>query len=319
VLPLPALPLVLAPGEEINFTIAFSPTTPGSLETTTIRIVSNDPGAPVVDLAASGIAGVPALELVLPDRGDFGKVCIGSFIDRGVIINNSGPCPLSVTGIASSSPEFVPPGVSFYPLAVGPGDSIEVPIRFEPSSFGAKSATLTVTSSDPNSPKRVRVRGTAPSGHLTVTGNGHFGPIDLGRRAERKISICNTGDCNLHVTKVRFKPVAWAPGCRDCDDCEDPEEQGKHNDQCCGRFKIVSNPFPSTVHPGSCLAVLVRFTPSCAGPQCCELIIESDDPAQPESTVYVTGRLHRTLKSALKCWATEELHELLKAGEECCP
>jgi hypothetical protein len=425
VLPSPGLPLVLAPGEEIDFTIAFSPTTPGSLETATIRITSNDPGAPTVDLSASGTGGVPALELVLPDQGDFGNVCVGSFVDRGLVINNRGPCPLRVTGVTSSSADFIAPGVSFYPLTVDAGDSVELPIRFQPSSFGAKSATLTVTSNDPGSPKTVRVRGTAPapvlvlsiadtgdfgnvcvgsfrdqtltltnsggcalsvtsitsssaeflvpqvlvypiliaagasaevqirfeptsfgaksatltvtsddpagprtlaltgtapSGHLVVTGSGHFGPVDLGRRAERIISICNNGDCDLHVTKVAFKPDPTKPGCRDCDDCDCGDKQGdkheKRSDQCCATFKIVNNPFPATVRPGSCLDVLIRFTPTCAGPKCCELVIESDDPALPETTIYVTGTLHRTLRSALKCWAAQELHELLEAGKE---
>jgi hypothetical protein len=425
VLPSPGLPLVLAPGEEIDFTIAFSPTTLGSLETTTIRITSNDPAAPTVDLSATGTGGVPALELVLPDSGDLGKVCVGSFVDHELVVNNRGPCPLRVTGISFSSPEFIAPGVSFYPLVVEAGDSVELPIRFQPGSFGAKSGTLTVTSNDPASPKTVRVHGTAPaprlglsiadtgdfgnvcvgsfkdepltlmnsgecalsvtgitssspdflvpeivtypiviaagasaeveirfqptafgsksatltvtsddpagprtlalsgtapSGHLIVTGSGHFGPVDLGHRAERTISICNNGQCDLHVGKVVFKPDPWKPGCRDCNDCDCDEHEETHenrSDQCCATFKIVTNPFPATVRPGSCLGVLIRFTPTCAGPKCCELVIESDDPALPEKTIFVTGRLHRTLRSALKCWAAQELHELLEAGEEC--
>ena len=69
------------------------------------------------------------------------------------------------------------------------------------------------------------------------------------------------------------------------------------------------------VRPGSCLPVLIRFTPNCAGPKCCELLIETDDPETPRKIVYVTGSLHRTLRSALKCWAAEELQSLLKAGK----
>jgi photosystem II stability/assembly factor-like uncharacterized protein len=316
VLPSPGLPLALAAGEEIDFTISFTPTTPGSFEAATIRIVSNDPTAPDVDLAAVALAGAPALELVLPDRGDFGEVCTGSFVDRGLVINNRGPCPLRVSSIISSGADFVAPGVSFYPLFVAAGDSIEVPIRFEPTSVGLKSATLTVTSNDPAGPKQVRVTGTAPSGHLAIEGSGHFGPVDLGHRAERTVQISNTGHCDLHVTKVSFRPDPWKPGCRDYDDCEEHEHHEPPSDQCCGRFKIVSNPFPAPIRPGSSLGVLIRFTPSCHGPECCELVVESDDPASPETTVYVTGRLHRTLQSALKCWAAEELRELLDAGRE---
>ena len=150
-------------GEEIDFTIAFTPTTPGSLETATIRIVSNDPDAPTVDLSATGTGGVPSLQHALANSGDFGNVCVGSFVDRGLVLNNRGSCRLYLTGISSSSPDFIPPGVATYPLAVEAGDSIELPIRFQPASFGAKSATLTITSNDPGGPRSVRVRGNAPA------------------------------------------------------------------------------------------------------------------------------------------------------------
>jgi hypothetical protein len=425
VLTSPGTPLVLRPGEEIDFTIQFTPTTPGTPEAATIRIVSNDPGAPVVDLMATGTGGVASLQLAIPDGGDFGEVCVGSFVDRGLVLNNRGPCPLRVTGvtssspdfipprvssfplvvaagdsvelpirfqprnrgsasatitltsndpsgtksvrvsgtapsprlvvslanagdfgavcvgalrdepltlsnsgdcdltltgISSSSPEFIPPGVDAYPIVIAPGDAVDVQIRFQPASFGPKSATLTIDSDDPGGPRTVNVSGTVPSGTLTITGNGHFGGVDFGGRAERTLSICNTGDCDLHVTKVAFRPDPWKPGCHDCDycHCHCGDKHHEHeSDQCCATFKIVGNPFPATVHPGSCLGVVIRFTPDCSGPKCCELVVESDDPANPEATVFVTGRLHRTLTSALKCWAAEELHELWEAGLHC--
>jgi photosystem II stability/assembly factor-like uncharacterized protein len=425
VLTSPGTPLVLRSGEEIDFTIQFTPTTPGTQEAATIRIVSNDPGAPVVDLMATGTGGVASLQLAIPDRGDFGEVCVGSFVDRGLVLNNRGPCPLRVTGvtssspdfipprvssfplvvaagdsvelpirfqpqnrgsasatitvtsndpsgpksvrvsgtapsprlvvslanagdfgavcvgalrdepltlsnsgdcdltvtaISSSSPEFIPPGVNAYPIVIAPGDAVDVQIRFQPASFGPKSATLTIDSDDPGGPRTVDISGTVPSGTLTITGTGHFGGVDFGRRAERTLSICNTGDCDLHVTKIAFRPDPWKPGCHDCDrcDCHCGDKHHEHeSDQCCATFKIVGNPFPATVHSGSCLGVVIRFTPDCFGPKCCELVVKSDDPANPEATVFVTGRLHRTLTSALKCWAAEELHELWEAGRHC--
>jgi hypothetical protein len=425
VLPSPGTPLVVKAGEEIDFTIEFAPTTPGTPETATIRIVSNDPGAPVVDLMATGLGGVPSLQLAIADRGDFGKVCVGSLVDRGLVLNNRGPCPLRVAGVTSSSPDFIAPGVASFPLAVASGDSLELPIRFQPRNRGPASATITVTSDDPSGPKSIRVSGTAPaprlvvalanagefgavcigalrdepltlsnsghceleicgisssspefvvpgvdaypiviapgdavdvqvrfqpaslgpksatltidsddpggpravavsgtvpSGTLTITGTGHFGGVEFGHRAERTLSICNTGECDLHVTKVAFAPDPWEPGCHDCDrcDCHCGDKPHAHgSDQCCATFKIVGNPFPATVHPGACLGVVVRFVPDCFGAKCCKLVVESDDPANPAATVFVTGRLQRTLASALKCWAAEELQALWEAGRHC--
>jgi len=349
VLPSPGTPLALAPGEEIDFTVRFMPTTPGTPEIATIRIISNDPGAPIVDLAAGGMGGLPSLEVAVPDDRHFGNVCLGSFVDRELILNNRGPCSLRITNVTSSSPDFIPPSVSFFPLVVAAGNSIELPIRFQPHHLGAAAATLTITSNDPNSPESVPVTGFTPSGTLSVAGSGHFGPVDFGRRAERTISVCNVGECDLRVLKVSFLPDPWKPGCHDCDCCgcdwgcgcgchghehgghghehaHEQLEQGPHEnygrghhhpdrDQCCATFKIISNPFPATVRPGSCLPVLIRFTPDCFGPKCCELQIETDDPQNPKTIVYVTGSLHRTLVSTLKCWAAEELQTLLKAGK----
>jgi HYDIN/CFA65/VesB-like, Ig-like domain len=341
VLPSPGTPLIVGPGEEIDFEIEFSPTTPGVMETATIRIVSNDPGAPVVDLAATGQGGRPVIVVAVPDRGHFGDVCLGDFVDRDIVISNRGPCPLEINGLTSSAPEFDPPDVTFFPITVAAGSSIALPIRFRPSGFGSASATISISSDDPLGPTTIGVSGTAPSGTLVITGSGHFGPVDFGRRAERTITLHNTGECDLHVTNVGFLPDPWKPGCRDYDRCncdcgcgnhsagkesERLAEQAPAPDElpgasvhpCCGPFKIVSNPFPATVHPGSSLPVLIRFTATCSGPKCCELMIETDDPSAPSSIVYVTGSLHRTLRSALKCWAADELQELLGAGKPPC-
>ena len=125
-----------------------------------ISVLSNDPTGPKT-VVVSGTAPAPRLTLVVPDNGDFGEVRLGRFTDRDLVINNRGPCPLSVTGIVSSAPIFVTPQVVSFPLNVDGGDSIAVPIRFQPTNRGSATATLTIVSNDPNSPAVVNVSGTA--------------------------------------------------------------------------------------------------------------------------------------------------------------
>jgi photosystem II stability/assembly factor-like uncharacterized protein len=55
VLPTPSTPLVVPPGEHIGFTVMYNPTGAGVEEIATIRIVSNDPTAPFIDLSATGM------------------------------------------------------------------------------------------------------------------------------------------------------------------------------------------------------------------------------------------------------------------------
>ncbi len=366
VLATPGTPLVLAAGEEIEFTVAFTPTTPGLAETATIRIISNDPVAPIVDLLATGMQGTSALATAIADSGDLGKACLGSFAETELTLNNVGTCPLSIFNIASSSPEFMPPGVAYplvinpggsldvpiqfqptsfgaknatitissddpaspqtlavsgvapaprltlvfadnghfgnvcvdsfldkpltlnnsgrctlsitgitpsvgdfiapqvlsYPIAIGAGDSLEVPIRFQPTSLGGKSGTITIASDDPASPATITVFGNAPAGKLAVTGSTSFGGVTACCCADRTISICNVGDCKLHVKGVAFK------------------RKSRH-------WKLLNNPFPATLHPGSCLSVVIRYKASEKCARCCELVISSDDPVTPVKVLDV--------------------------------
>jgi len=431
VAPNPGTPVVIEAGEELSFTVQFIPSTPGFPEAATIRITSNDPNAPFVDLLATGFGGTASLDTVIADSGNFGDICLGDFVDRDLILSNRGPCELSISGITSSSTSFVAPGVTSYPISVAPGASIEVPIRFQPghagtmtgtihvfsndphspatvdvsgaappprlvasiansgnfgdaclgcfrdepltlsnaghcpltiasiassdaafivpeilsmplviepggdleltvrfqpSQFGTAAATVTITSDDPASPLTLALTGNAPNGTLSVTGSLDFGGRELGHHAVRTLAICNTGACDLHVTKVGFLPPCECHPrrCHSCgcgcgcgcghkhdDDTTDDAHRGRC-DTCCLDFEIMNNPFPATLRPGSCLNLVVQYTATCRSESCCELIIECDDPEHPSRKLRVTGHLRHTISSRLKCWAARELQDVLR-------
>lgn len=54
VLPSPSTPLMIAPGGAATFTVHYTPTVPGMPESAIIRVSSNDPAVPFVDLVATG-------------------------------------------------------------------------------------------------------------------------------------------------------------------------------------------------------------------------------------------------------------------------
>ena len=253
-------PILLGVGDAIEVAIRFTPHTPGP-KSGTITIFSNDPAGPH-NVAVSGMAATPRLSLAIANTGSFGKVCVGRFADEALVLNNSGNCPLTVLSIASSSAEFLVPQVISFPLLIDAGDSLALPIRFAPTSFGAKAATITVTADDPASPHTIHVSGEAPAGRLAVTGSLCFGGVKACCRAERTLTICNVGECPLHVTRVKFK------------------RKNPH-------WKLINNPFPATLAPGSCLGVVIRYKATEKCPIACELVIESDDPATPVKTLDV--------------------------------
>lgn len=253
-------PLLVAPGDSIALPVRFEP---GSLgpKAGTITLISNDPSGVRV-VAVSGNAPAPELDLIAADNGDFGRVCLDSFKDLPLTLLNSGSCRLTIFDITSSASEFLPPKVVSYPVTLAPGTSVAMPVRFAPSSFGAKSATITVASDDPTGVKSVAFTGVAPSGKLAVTGSTCIGGVRECCLGERTIAICNVGDCKLHVTSVAFK------------------RRSRH-------WKLINNPFPAVLQPGSCLSVLIRYKATERCPRACELVITSDDPATPIKTLDV--------------------------------
>jgi hypothetical protein len=92
------------------------------------------------------------------------------------------------------------------------------------------------------------------AGKVAVTGSTYFGEVDC-RVAQKTVSICNLGDCELHVSKVDFS------------------RKRRH-------FRLINNPFPATLHPGCSLGVVIEYRAS-DEVEWCELVIESDDPQQP--------------------------------------
>ncbi len=252
-------PIKLGVGDSIDIPIRFAPLALG-LKAGTITIFSNDPASPHI-VRVRGDAPAPRLSIAIADSGNFGKVCVGRFADEPLVLNSNGHCPVTVFAVTATAPFQVPEVLSF-PLVIGPGDSLALPIRFAPTGFGPAAGTITVTSNDPGSPHTVKVSGDAPAGRLVVTGSLCFGGVKACCRAERTISICNMGECALDVTSVAFK------------------RKNPH-------WKLINNPFPATLPPGACLCLVIRYKATEKCPIACELVITSNDPMTLVKTLDV--------------------------------
>lgn len=255
-------PVIISPDFCFPFEIRFSPTDAISY-VADLTIMSNDSENLSLVVELSGVGIVQDIETMMVANGSYLDVCLGSYKDLDLTIINSGDCGLTVFNIFSSSVEFVTAGVITYPIVIGPENSLAVPIRLEPTSLGAKNADISVVSDDPDTPTIiVSVSGNTPPGDIRVTGSTDFGDVCAGTLAEKTVSVCNVGACNLEVTGASI-------------DCPD--------------FEIINNPFPATVSPDSCVDLVVRFTPTSIGPKICTLTITSDDPDTPIWTQEVTA------------------------------
>jgi hypothetical protein len=282
------LPMTIGPGDTSEVPIRFTPAAFGP-DAATIEIDSDDPTSPMtVDVSA--VCPPPRLVTVVPDSGDAGHVCLGDFADIELTAENSSACELQITSITSDSPEFLVPSVTAFPIELCCGSAIELPIRFQPTTIGAKNATITIVSNDPASPHTIAVSGHAPHGTLAVTGSACFGEVIFGTRVQQRLTLSNVGDCDLHITKVGFE------GCR-CPGCN--------------TLKLVRNPFPATLHPGASLDLVLQYTAT-GGSACTRhLVIHSDDPDHPVVTIEVSAMTKMTLNGAIQGWLASKLQSLL--------
>lgn len=264
VLPNPVQPYSIAPGSHIDITVRYTPSSVGP-HNGILTLTSNDPLNPTLNFEITGEGGTGDARVTLPNNGNYGDGCAGSYKDLSLTISNNGTCPLRVTGVASDSDQFiVPEGPGTIdpvsPVVIAPGDSFQVPVRFQPTlPFGAKSGNITVLTDDPDAAQATIVRnvtGNYPPPVIDINACPiEFGEACLGDPASltKVVNICNTGLCPLTIPAngIRFQPAT-------------------------AEFAIVTAPtYPLTISPGSeCYPVTIRFTPTSPGPKSATLVVE---------------------------------------------
>jgi len=137
------------PGQSVTASIVFTPTLLG-VRTDTLTIPSNASNQPQVSL--DGIGVIADID-VPPGDLDFGSVSMVMGGVRLLTVSNFGSEDLIFTGAFSGAhaAEFSSSQLG-QPIVVQPGQSTGIAVIFSPAAIGQRSATLTLTSNDPDEP-----------------------------------------------------------------------------------------------------------------------------------------------------------------------
>jgi photosystem II stability/assembly factor-like uncharacterized protein len=285
-------PISISPDSSVTFTVQFTATA-GQTSTADIRITSNDPSAPYVDLMATGNGDLtPSINATIANSGSFGNVCAGTQGGLTLEIMNQGQCNLNITSVSTSNPNFVVNSGTSYPLVLSPNANVDLPLTFTPPAYGtgsyvtcsntlAQTANIFVASNDPNTPNLVQaVSGIEGCPKLVLSPtklNGTYAfpatvsdPTGtLGCFTDRQITMSNAGNCPLTVLSgnLSASPSTY--------------------------FGVVNPTTPLTISPGAApVPITVRFRPlSTAGQnpfapdqQLGSLSIVSNDPVAADDT-----------------------------------
>jgi hypothetical protein len=287
-----------------TFTIKFDPTTAG-VKNALVTIASNDPNVASFTFAVSGTAtsvqilnvtgGVGNLTIstgdVTPsttDSTDFGTADTTQVVSHTFTLTNLGSQTLNIAG----TPAAVLGGVNASdftiftdaPATLAAGATAPLVVKFNPTTVGTKTATITLASDDASSPYVFTIKGTAVSIPIVeVDGNStaivagdttpasgdftDFGNAELALGAvSRTFTIKNTGSALLSLTgaKIRFDGIASAD------------------------YTLMTPP-AATVAAGASTTFVVKFDPSATGVRGATISVLNNGTASPTYTYAVQG------------------------------
>ncbi|HZL27228.1 MAG TPA: choice-of-anchor D domain-containing protein, partial [Acidobacteriaceae bacterium] len=168
----PATGSQLAAGASCVLQVTFAPTAVGT-RTGTLSLSSDAATLPLT-VALTGIAVAAKLQIT-PGALAFDTVAVGSSANLSLTLLNTGSA--NVTGIVgqisgANIADFVITAQCSTPT-LGPGQGCTMTVTFTPSAVGPRSATLTIVSSDPQSPAVIPLTGSgAGAGSFTLTVDG---------------------------------------------------------------------------------------------------------------------------------------------------
>jgi hypothetical protein len=250
----PTYPVNLGPNDFLNVTVRFNPSASGN-QSSTITVTA-DPGL-TASITATGVGLEPGIYLALPDFGTVpwdDEANAFYYVDRTLSIHNTGAANLIIQSVMATGDFSVVNGPADG-TSVSPDATLPVTIRFNPSTAGPISGTVTVTyyTDYPTTTTTETIDATgiglAPSIYLQVNDFGAVGVDDLTSPvyvSDQDLIIHNTGASNLIIKSVTG----------------------------CGDFSVVNAPVDGTVvSPDANLPVTIRFNPATAGLQTCNLTV----------------------------------------------
>ncbi|MDH7514336.1 MAG: choice-of-anchor D domain-containing protein [Bacteroidota bacterium] len=248
-------------------TLRFAPAAAGSISGALV-ITSNASNAPIhtVTLTGNGMISVPAISLSATML-DFGSVELGSSAIRSLTISNLGNAPLNLTGqslTGAHASDYTIVRMSGTPIAPAGSDYIE--IRFAPSATGVRTASLLISSNDPNTPvSTVSLAGSGTSTaqpHISVSQNTiDFGTTNPGTPVDRDLVISNTGTAALVLVGQNVSGTSF----------------------------LLLTPAVGTIAPGGNSIARIRFDPPSMGSFAGTFLVSSNDPVSPTVAVSLHG------------------------------
>jgi hypothetical protein len=248
-----SLPATIAAGADLQFSVTFAPTsTSGS--TGNILFTDNATGSPqTLALTGSAVASGSSLGSS-PGSFNFNSVAVGQSSQQSFTLTNSGNATVTIGTVTASGTGFGASGLSAG-QQIAAGASATVTGTFAPTTAGAVSGSIVITSSATNPTLTITLSGTGTQGGLSATpASINFGPVLDGASASVPVTLTNTGTANVaisahSITGTGFTLTGWSA--------------------------------PASLTPGATTSFTVTFAPTASTSATGSVSISSNAPGSP--------------------------------------
>jgi len=202
-------PLVLATGQGASFSVQFQPTASGD---PTVTIAFDGPNAqPYASLSASGTAVTDGILSPNPASLAFGSIQVGSNSSKSETLTNTGGASVTISAATASGAGFSLSGLSV-PLTLTAGQSTSFNVLFSPTTSGAASGSVSITSNGSNPSLSIALSGTGVTpGTLTANPTSlAFGSVQVGNSASLSETLKNTGGSSVTITQASSSAAAFS-------------------------------------------------------------------------------------------------------------
>jgi hypothetical protein len=261
------LPATLNAGQKMSLQVQFNPTMAGAASGQ-LTITSNSSTAgTTVALSGTGVTAVsPQLTVSTTSLG-FSQVAVNASSSQTLTLSSTGTSPVTVNAATVTGTGFSVVGESL-PSVLNAGQSLTLQVQFKPTSAGAASGKLTISSNSNTSGTTVislNGTGTASNPLLTVSSTSlSFGTLTVDSSTMQSVTLTSTGTTPVTVSSVSISGAG---------------------------FTSLGGSFPLTLSPGQKATLQVQFKPASAGAVTGKLTVNSDSTGGSKAvTLSGTGK-----------------------------
>jgi Abnormal spindle-like microcephaly-assoc'd, ASPM-SPD-2-Hydin len=252
------LPVTLNAGQSASFTVTFAPTASGTVSGS-VSVTSNG-GNPNLSIALTGTGVAQGALTPNPSSLAFGSVTVGTSKSLSETLTNTGGSSLTISAASASGTGLSLSGLTL-PVTLNAGQSTAFTVTFAPTTGGAVSGNVSITSTASN--LSIPLSGTGVTqGTLTPNPTSlGFGSVTVGSSSSVSETLTNTGGTSLTIS------AASASGTG---------------------FSISGLTLPVTLNAGQSTSFTVTFAPASGGAASGSVSITSNG-SNPNLSISLSG------------------------------